>query len=88
MKKARMRYNMPRLRNRFGDIELGARCAIGEPKGHTCRSISTQQNILLGTTPFYPATSVAGYGDVVPSNSNAAARAAAALVHKPPQQKL
>ena len=41
-----------------------------------CRSICTQQYILLGTTTSYPATLVAGHGDVVPSNSNAAARAA------------
>ncbi len=35
-----------------------------------CRSISTQQYILLGTASSYPAKYIAGYEDAVPSNLN------------------
>ncbi len=67
------------------------RCLLAWSWERQRRSICTQQYILLGTAPFYPATSVAGYGDVVPSNSNAAARsclrAEVRVVRQRPQQR-
>jgi hypothetical protein len=70
-------------------IDDSARGRVGNGACARCRSISTQQNILLGTTPFYPAMLVAGYGDVVPSNSNAAPRSSlhAEVRQRPPQHK-